>query len=498
MINDIFTYNFSIQGKGHIKKEIPCQDYSETAFINDKIVIGVIADGIGSAKHSDIASKLAVKSVIKFVKENLPHNVYDKNLMYALMMLAFSIALKNIQLYSKKSGIPMDELDTTLDAVIYDGKTIIIYGHVGDSGVLALNEWGEYIHITKQDKGAESNQTHPLAHVNSWSFGDYRSETINGIIMATDGMLEKVLCFPNINKVQPYDYYIPTLTFFTDPDTFTQNSDFSTKNGQESIKKGIEKFIMAETDYDSNDFYNTYFYAIQKKFPEKNEEDIYEILKTFVKYNMPVTLTQKVTDDKTILAMINVKPEHSEHLSENDYYDINWAKLNNIEFPNKQVPESEPSKKTVSKVKKGESKISDKVDKFIKFVEEKMNHSGNKKDDVSEKDMSEEKISKLNHSDDKDNIVSEEKNPDLNTSDDKDDVVSEEKNSDLNTSDDKDNVIPEEKYTDLNRSDDKDDADISANTENSSENPKAEKYAFNENIDIPIYQTDANNKKDNK
>ncbi|MDE6035337.1 MAG: protein phosphatase 2C domain-containing protein [Ruminococcus sp.] len=354
MKNKIFTYNFSIQGKGHKKNNIPCQDYSATEFIGDKLVIGAIADGIGSAKHSDIAAKMAVTEVIRFVKENLPHNIYDKNLMYALMMLAFSSALKKIQIYSKENNISMDELDTTLDVAVYDGKTIIIYGHVGDSGIMALNEWGEYVHITKQHKGEEHNQTSPLAHVGSWVFGDYRNETLNSVIMATDGMLEKALCFPNINKVQPYDYYIPALTFFADPDIFMQNPEFSTEEGKEAIISHIEEFITARNDYNSDKFYNTYFYAIQKKFPEKSEEDIYDILRTFVKYNMPVTLTRQVTDDKTILAMVNIENEHSEPLPENSYHDIDWLKLNNIEFPDKNFKEEEKEEKTESEEKKYE------------------------------------------------------------------------------------------------------------------------------------------------
>lgn len=382
MINEIFAYNFHIQGKGHKKNNTPCQDYSKFDILNDNMMIAAIADGIGSAKHSDIASKLAVEEVIRFVKENLPHNVYDRSLMYALMMLAFSSALKKTQIYSKKSNIPMNELETTLDVVVYDGKSIVIYGHVGDSGVLALTDGGEYIHITNQHKGAESNQTYTLTNVDKWTFDDYRSETINSVLMATDGMLERVLCFPNINKVQEYDYYIPTLTFFADPDTFIQNPDFSSEEGKECIKSEIEKFITADSNYDSDDFYNFYSFAIKKKFPEKSDADIYEILKTFEKYNMPVILTKQVTDDKTILALVNTEIEHNFPLEECSYADIDWKRLNDIEFPEDKPGSKQKEKKSdkqedspvskckrdsknSSKMKKNESKCHEKLSKII-------------------------------------------------------------------------------------------------------------------------------------
>ena len=55
-------------GTSHIKQQMPCQDYGDYKIIEDAIV-GVVADGAGSAKHSDIGAKLAVNTVLETVTE---------------------------------------------------------------------------------------------------------------------------------------------------------------------------------------------------------------------------------------------------------------------------------------------------------------------------------------------------------------------------------------------------------------------------------------------
>ena len=55
-------------GTSHSKLDMPCQDYGDYKTIGDAIV-GVVADGAGSAKYSDLGAKLAVNTVLKNVTE---------------------------------------------------------------------------------------------------------------------------------------------------------------------------------------------------------------------------------------------------------------------------------------------------------------------------------------------------------------------------------------------------------------------------------------------
>ena len=60
----IFTYGFSVTGTSHIKRGIDCQDANKIVNINNDIVIVAIADGVGSCKFSDVASKIAVNVLL--------------------------------------------------------------------------------------------------------------------------------------------------------------------------------------------------------------------------------------------------------------------------------------------------------------------------------------------------------------------------------------------------------------------------------------------------
>lgn len=56
-------------GTSHLKQQMPCQDYGNYKII-DRVIIGVVADGAGSAKYSDIGAKLAVNTVLATITEH--------------------------------------------------------------------------------------------------------------------------------------------------------------------------------------------------------------------------------------------------------------------------------------------------------------------------------------------------------------------------------------------------------------------------------------------
>lgn len=58
-------------GTSHTKQQMLCQDYGDYKIVNDAI-IGVVADGAGSAKYSDIGAKLAVDTILnEFTEQDI-------------------------------------------------------------------------------------------------------------------------------------------------------------------------------------------------------------------------------------------------------------------------------------------------------------------------------------------------------------------------------------------------------------------------------------------
>ena len=59
----MILYGFSIQGKSHIDKGTVCQDSNKTGQLCAGYYFGAVADGVGSAPHSDIGSSQAKETL---------------------------------------------------------------------------------------------------------------------------------------------------------------------------------------------------------------------------------------------------------------------------------------------------------------------------------------------------------------------------------------------------------------------------------------------------
>lgn len=182
-------YKMSIIGIAHqANKDGVCQDASDVAVLKNGWVVAAIADGLGSAKKSDIGSITAVKTVLSFVKENYPDKWHEESLI-SLLRMAYHKALKTIIALSEENQDELCDYDTTLTAVIYNGANVV-YGHVGDGGVITLSSYGDYSVLTKVQKGETFNETYPLrAGPESWSFG-FANEDVCSLIMMTDGIFD--------------------------------------------------------------------------------------------------------------------------------------------------------------------------------------------------------------------------------------------------------------------------------------------------------------------
>ncbi len=182
-------YKMSIIGTAHqANRDGVCQDASDVVVLKNGWVVAAIADGLGSAKKSEAGSTTAVKTILSFVSENYPDKWHEESLM-SLLRTAYHKALKTIKALSEENQDELCEYDTTLTTVIYNG-TNVVYGHVGDGGIIALSSYGDYSVLTETQKGEAFNETSPLrAGPESWDFGAAK-EDVCSLIMMTDGIFD--------------------------------------------------------------------------------------------------------------------------------------------------------------------------------------------------------------------------------------------------------------------------------------------------------------------
>lgn len=156
-------HGLSIQGSGHLKNDIPCQDYHSVEPVGKDFTAAVVSDGAGSKKNSDKGSLLVCNLVIKYLKEavttlkwssdNLPGSKeWDSVVRRIIELVQIELAL-----YAKEEGCSFDSLGATMMILLYSPEKSY-FAHVGDgrAGVLTSDGWNA---VLTPHKGAEANQT---------------------------------------------------------------------------------------------------------------------------------------------------------------------------------------------------------------------------------------------------------------------------------------------------------------------------------------------------
>lgn len=146
----ISSYCFSLVGRDHIKNHIPCHDSSLIKAISSSWKIAVVADGVGSCKHAEIASEIAVNEVAELIKKQFPPSSSDERAYFSVIHAAMHGAANAIEVYVEEND-PGNEMQyqTTLAVAIMSSKCLY-YGSAGDSGIIALDDQGNYHLVTKK------------------------------------------------------------------------------------------------------------------------------------------------------------------------------------------------------------------------------------------------------------------------------------------------------------------------------------------------------------
>ncbi|MGA1199132.1 MAG: protein phosphatase 2C domain-containing protein, partial [Candidatus Latescibacterota bacterium] len=111
----------SVCGSSHEKLGTPCQDASFWMTQENNILIAAVADGAGSASHSDIGAQIAVQTAVETLstEPDLDNRLStDCNTFKTILTHALKTALKAIKKEAKTQGIKPRELASTLITLI--------------------------------------------------------------------------------------------------------------------------------------------------------------------------------------------------------------------------------------------------------------------------------------------------------------------------------------------------------------------------------------------
>lgn len=208
----IYAYGITQQGTYHIRNNLVCQDAHLIVKCGDTSAIAAVADGLGSEEHSDIASKLAVKTAVEYCADHLsPEGTQEQIL--EVLRTSFSLAQQTIERTAADNGHTPDQYDTTLSLAALMDDTLY-YGQSGDSGILALTAEGTYERVTQQQRD-EEGLVFPLCFgEEKWVFGKY-PKPVASVLLATDGMFD--VFFPVYLRSEPVTLYVALARYLMDP-----------------------------------------------------------------------------------------------------------------------------------------------------------------------------------------------------------------------------------------------------------------------------------------
>ena len=106
----MITYGYSIQGKSHIQRGVVCQDSSKVQRLHANVYMGIVADGVGSAVHSDIGSKMAVDALFAFCNEHIKRGYSIEQMRQQINKILHSMIQRYLQLYMMEKILFMDML----------------------------------------------------------------------------------------------------------------------------------------------------------------------------------------------------------------------------------------------------------------------------------------------------------------------------------------------------------------------------------------------------
>ena len=176
----------AVQGRGHVKKDIPCQDKVAWRAENNVHVIA-LADGAGSAEFSHYGAECVVNRMTAFVADRF-FDITAQADARKVTQEILSVALQALNDEAELRSCTLKDLASTLlIAAVGDGEFFL--AHLGDGVIGYLDDAGLKV-ATTPDNGEFSNETIFITSANAAAhLRIYKGKlnSISGFILMSDG-----------------------------------------------------------------------------------------------------------------------------------------------------------------------------------------------------------------------------------------------------------------------------------------------------------------------
>ena len=219
---------------------MPCHDYSLIKDISSSWKIAVVADGVGSCKHAEIASEIAAKEVAELIKKQFPPHTSDDRAYFSVIHASMHGAANAIESYVEEHD-PGNEMEyqTTLSVAIMS-RNCLYYGNAGDSGIIALDDQGNYYLATKKQND-ELGRVYAIPTNRLFEIG--RANYIPAAVLCmTDGLFDNVA--PRALRNSDFPVNVPFANMFI---TYALGLEkFKEREAVEKCKSALIKYLQSD------------------------------------------------------------------------------------------------------------------------------------------------------------------------------------------------------------------------------------------------------------
>lgn len=219
------TVQCAKQGRGHVKRHVPCQDATYNLYENDTQVIA-LADGAGSAKLSHYGAKAMVKKICLLLASCFDL-FYDNDDGVVIKQQIMKELLSELELIADHYQCKMKDLASTLLFVAVKDHRMIS-GHIGD-GVIGYLKGDQLKVLSIPDNGEFVNTTYFTTSSNvlmNMKLFKGKVDGIKGFVLMSDGSETSLYNKRNQTLVSALSKIMDMTTYIT-PSKIEEQLDLS-------------------------------------------------------------------------------------------------------------------------------------------------------------------------------------------------------------------------------------------------------------------------------
>lgn len=186
----------AVQGRRHLKKNVPCQDKYFQLSQTDFVCIS-LADGAGSYKYSEKGAEITSERICNYLSRHFDF-IFKSDLSTAKRSILHSIRT-SIGIEAKKRKAILDDFSSTLLFVGIKGSEFIC-GHLGD-GILGISKKNELVVLSPSGGGEFVNETYFVTsedYQEKFKLFKGKVDEIDAFIIMSDGACNSLLDKKNL------------------------------------------------------------------------------------------------------------------------------------------------------------------------------------------------------------------------------------------------------------------------------------------------------------